>query len=252
MRTTITLAANETATITEKASLSGIYNEITLGQYTRLIVDGAEVTFKHITLERLGTRVIELVNGAQLHVGALGFASMGASIVYRIGAGCALTFDASQWDPEVVANTTFDFASQGSGSLKYFPSSIRNGSTVQTSPAIPKATCSKSPARAAPSASRCATAASSPTGRADDSARRVTRSSPERRSVRPPARAAANAARHGPLRRKRRRHAILGPERYPHARLLCMLSRLSPPSPARSSYRSVNASPRFRRPTSTA
>lgn len=122
MRTTITLAANETATITEKeASLSGVYNEITLGQYTRLIVDGAEVTFKHITLERLGTRVIELVNGAQLHVGALGFASMGASIVYRIGAGCALTFDASQWDPEVVANTTFDFASQGSGSLKYFP-----------------------------------------------------------------------------------------------------------------------------------
>ena len=73
----------------KKASLSGIYNEITLGQYTRLIVDGAEVTFKHITLERLGTRVIELVNGAQLHVGALGFASMGASIVYRIGAGCA-------------------------------------------------------------------------------------------------------------------------------------------------------------------
>ena len=44
-------------------------------------MDGAEVTFKHITLERLGTRVIELVNGAQLHVGALGFASMGASIV---------------------------------------------------------------------------------------------------------------------------------------------------------------------------
>ena len=231
MRTTITLAANETATITEKeASLSGIYNEITLGQYTRLIVDGAEVTFKHITLERLGTRVIELVNGAQLHVGALGFASMGASIVYRIGAGCALTFDASQWDPEVVANTTFDFASQGSGSLKYFPSSIRNGSTVQTSPAIPKATCSKSPARAAPSASRCATAASSPTGRADDSARRVTRSSPERRSVhaRLPAPPQTRPG-HGPLRRKRRRHAILGPERYPHARLLCMLSRLSLP-----------------------
>ena len=166
-----------------------------MGQYTRLIVDGAEVTFKHITLERLGTRVIELVNGAQLHVGALGFASMGASIVYRIGAGCALTFDASQWDPEVVANTTFDFASQGSGSLKYFPSSIRNGSTVQTSPAIPKATCSKSPARAAPSASRCATAASSPTGRADDSARRVTRSlAREAIRARPPARAAANAA----------------------------------------------------------
>ena len=113
-------------------------------------MDGAEVTFKHITLERLGTRVIELVNGAQLRVGALGFASMGASIVYRIGAGCALTFDASQWDPEVVANTTFDFASQGSGSLKYFPSSIRNGSTVPTSPAIPKATCSKSPARQRP------------------------------------------------------------------------------------------------------
>lgn len=37
-------------------------------------------------------------------------------------AGCALTLRAfSQWDPEVVANTTFDFASQGSGTLKYFP-----------------------------------------------------------------------------------------------------------------------------------
>lgn len=37
-----------------------------------------------------------------------------ASIVYRIGAGCALTFDVSQQDPKVVANTTFNFASQGS------------------------------------------------------------------------------------------------------------------------------------------
>ena len=230
MRTTITLAANETATITEKASLSGIYNEITLGQYTRLIVDGAEVTFKHITLERLGTRVIELVNGAQLHVGALGFASMGASIVYRIGAGCALTFDASQWDPEVVANTTFDFASQGSGSLKYFPSSIRNGSTVPTSPAIPKATCSKSPARAAPSASRCATAASSPTGRADDSTRRVTRPFRPRRRVHAASPRRRKLGGHGPLRCKRRRHAILGSERYPHARLLCMPSLACPPS----------------------
>ncbi|MPT39236.1 MAG: hypothetical protein E2603_12195, partial [Achromobacter sp.] len=97
------------------------YAEITLGQYSHLIVDGAEVAFKHITLERLGSRVIELRNGAQLQVGALGFASMGASIIYRIGTGCALVFDASQWDPEVVANTTFDFASQGSGTLKYFP-----------------------------------------------------------------------------------------------------------------------------------
>ena len=254
MRTTITLAANETATITEKASLSGIYNEITLGQYTRLIVDGAEVTFKHITLERLGTRVIELVNGAQLHVGALGFASMGASIVYRIGAGCALTFDASQWDPEVVANTTFDFASQGSGSLKYFPSSIRNGSTVQTSPAIPKATCSKSPARAAPSASRCATAASSPTGRADDSARRVTRSSRPRGDPCTPA---------CPRRRKRGpgmdRYAanagdtpFLAPSGI-RMRAFCMLS-LACPSLSCPLFLpgSVNASPRFRRPTSTA
>ena len=224
-----------------------------MGQYTRLIVDGAEVTFKHITLERLGTRVIELVNGAQLHVGALGFASMGASIVYRIGAGCALTFDASQWDPEVVANTTFDFASQGSGSLKYFPSSIRNGSTVQTSPAIPKATCSKSPARAAPSASRCATAASSPTGRADDSARRVTRSSPERRSVHarlpaPPQtrpgmdRYAANAG----------DTPFLAPSGI---RMRASLHALSPvPSLSCPLFLpgSVNASPRFRRPTSTA
>ena len=254
MRTTITLAANETATITEKeASLSGIYNEITLGQYTRLIVDGAEVTFKHITLERLGTRVIELVNGAQLHVGALGFASMGASIVYRIGAGCALTFDASQWDPEVVANTTFDFASQGSGSLKYFPSSIRNGSTVQTSPAIPKATCSKSPARAAPSASRCATAASSPTGRADDSARRVTRLAREAIRARPPARAAANAARAWTAtpQTPATRHS------WPRAVSACApsLHALSPvPSLSCPLFLpgSVNASPRFRRPTSTA
>ena len=202
-------------------------------------MDGAEVTFKHITLERLGTRVIELVNGAQLHVGALGFASMGASIVYRIGAGCALTFDASQWDPEVVANTTFDFASQGSGSLKYFPSSIRNGSTVPTSPAIPTATCSKSPARAAPSASRCATAASSPTGRADDSARRVTRSSRPRGGACTPA---------SPRRRKRGP----GTDRYAanagdtpflapsgirmHAFSACSLSPVRPPSPARSSF----------------
>ncbi|AYD63624.1 hypothetical protein YH64_001245 [Achromobacter sp. LC458] len=122
MSTTITLAANEAATITEKeVGHSGTYAEVTLGQYSHLVVDGAEVAFKHITLERLGSRVIELRNGAQLQVGALGFASMGASIVYRIGVGCALTFDASQWDPEVVANTTFDFASQGSGTLKYFP-----------------------------------------------------------------------------------------------------------------------------------
>jgi hypothetical protein len=122
MSHTITLAANETATLTAKeANASGVYSEITLGQYSHLLVDGAEVSFKHITLERLGSRIIELSNGAQLHVGALGFASMGASITYRIGAGCALTFDASQWDPEVVANTTFDFASQGSGTLKYFP-----------------------------------------------------------------------------------------------------------------------------------
>ncbi|KRC76331.1 hypothetical protein D3C87_345250 [compost metagenome] len=122
MPSTLTLAANETAVITEKdAGASGIFAEITLGQYSHLIVESAEVTFKHITLERLGSRVIELRDGAQLHVGALGFASMGASIIYRIGTGCALTFDASQWDPEVVANTTFDFASQGSGTLKYFP-----------------------------------------------------------------------------------------------------------------------------------
>lgn len=68
MRNTITLAANEAATITEKeASLSGAYNEVTLGQYAHLTVDGAEVTFKHITLERLGSRVIELVNGCLLY-----------------------------------------------------------------------------------------------------------------------------------------------------------------------------------------
>jgi hypothetical protein len=122
MLSTILLAANETATLTEKeAAPTGIYGDVTLGQYSHLIVDGAEVTFKHVTLERLGSRIIELRNGAQLHVGALGFASMGASIVYRIGAGCVITYDASQWDPEVVANTTFDFASQGSGTLKYFP-----------------------------------------------------------------------------------------------------------------------------------
>lgn len=122
MPSTITLAANETATLTEKETgPTGVCSEVTLGQYSHLIVDGAEVDFKRITLERLGSRIIELRNGAQLHVGALGFASMGASIIYRIGTGCALIFDASQWDPEVVANTTFDFASQGSGTLKYFP-----------------------------------------------------------------------------------------------------------------------------------
>ena len=122
MLSTITLAANETTILTDKeAGASRVYGDITLGQYSHLIVDGVEATFKHVTLERLGSRVIELRNGAQLHVGALGFASMGASIIYRIGTGCVLTYDASQWDPEVVANTTFDFASQGSGTLKYFP-----------------------------------------------------------------------------------------------------------------------------------
>lgn len=122
MSNTITLAASETATISnEDANKTGAYEEIILGQYSHLIVQGAEVTFKHITLERLGTRCIELTDGAQLHVGALAFSSMGASITYRIGPNCSLVFDASQWDPEVVANTTFEFASEGSGSLKYFP-----------------------------------------------------------------------------------------------------------------------------------
>src|SRR3546814_11318457 len=89
--------------------------------YEHLSVDGWHVAFKQSTLGRLGSRVSELVNGASLHVGALGFASMGASIVYRIGADCSMVFDASQWDPEVVANTTFEFASHGSGTLKYSP-----------------------------------------------------------------------------------------------------------------------------------
>jgi len=120
--TTLALAANASQTITcQEAGPATTYDEITLGQYAHLILDGVEASAKQIILERLGTRVIELVNGAHLHVGALGFASMGASIVYRIGAHCSMVFDASQWDPEVVANTTFEFASQGTGKLKYFP-----------------------------------------------------------------------------------------------------------------------------------
>ncbi len=120
--TILALAANEAQTINDQnISPTMAYGEIRLGQYAHLTLDGVQVSFKHVTLERLGTRVIELVNGASLHVGALGFASMGASIVYRIGAACSMVFDASQWDPEVVANTTFEFASQGSGTLKYFP-----------------------------------------------------------------------------------------------------------------------------------
>jgi len=120
--TTLALAANASQTLdSQNVSPTATYGEVTLGQYAHLILDGVPVSFKTITLQRLGSRVIELRNGASLHVGALGFASMGASIVYRIGAQCSMVFDASQWDPEVVANTTFEFASQGSGTLKYFP-----------------------------------------------------------------------------------------------------------------------------------
>lgn len=119
---TLALAANALHTVNaENAGPTATYGEITLGQYAHLVLDGIPVAAKLITLERLGTRTIELRNGASLHVGALGFASMGASITYRIGAQCSMVFDASQWDPEVVANTTFEFASQGTGTLKYFP-----------------------------------------------------------------------------------------------------------------------------------
>jgi len=119
---TLALAANASQTV-DAATLSpsASYDEVTLGQYAHLVLDGVQVSFKQITLERLGARLVELVNGASLHAGTLGFASMGASITYRIGAHCAMVFDASQWDPEVVANTTFEFASQGSGTLRYFP-----------------------------------------------------------------------------------------------------------------------------------
>ncbi len=118
----MTLNANETATLDDTdAPASGRYGQVTLGPHSHLIVDGAELAFKHVTLERLGSRIIELRNGAQLHVDALGFAGMGASIVYRIGIGCGITYDASQWDPKALANTTFDFASEGSSSLKYVP-----------------------------------------------------------------------------------------------------------------------------------
>ncbi len=118
----MTLNANETATLAGRdAPASGLYGEVTLGPHSHLIVDGAELAFKHVTLERQGSRIIELRNGAQLHVGALGFAGMGASIVYRIGIGCGITYDASQCDPKAVANTTFDFASEGSYTLTHFP-----------------------------------------------------------------------------------------------------------------------------------
>ncbi|GAB1578289.1 hypothetical protein [Bordetella petrii] len=119
---TLALAAHASQTI-DAATLSpsASYDEVTLGQHARLVLDGVQASFKQLILERLGARMVELVNGASLHAGALGFASMGAAITYRIGARCSLVFDASQWDPEVVANTTFEFASQGSGTLRYFP-----------------------------------------------------------------------------------------------------------------------------------
>ena len=111
MPSTIALAARETATLTAMdAAASGIYGEVTLGQDSHLIVDGAELAFRRVTLQRLGSRIIELRNGAQLHVCALGLAGAGASIVYRIGAGCVVSYDTSQWDPEVGAHTTFDLA----------------------------------------------------------------------------------------------------------------------------------------------
>lgn len=116
------LAANQTEIIGHKnAPAGGSYKEVVLGQQSRLVIDAVELVLNDITLERLGPRTIELINGATVRLGELAFASMGASILYRIGADCTLVLDANLSEPEVVALTTIEFASGGSGRLRYAP-----------------------------------------------------------------------------------------------------------------------------------
>jgi len=116
------LAANQTEIVGEKnVPASGIFRDVKLGQRSRLILEGVEVTLDDITLDRIGTRSVELINGAALSLGEVSFASLGASIVYRIGPGCSLTLDANLAEPEIIENTTIEFASDGTGSLKFAP-----------------------------------------------------------------------------------------------------------------------------------
>src|SRR3546814_6878675 len=64
--TTLALAANATQTLNDQnVSPTAAYGDVTLGQYAHLILDGGHVSFKQSTLERLGSRVIELANGAR-------------------------------------------------------------------------------------------------------------------------------------------------------------------------------------------
>jgi len=116
------LAANQTEVIGEKNTpASGVYRDVKLGPHCRLILDGVEVALEDITLERIGTRSVELINGASLTLGEVAFASIGAGIAYRIGPGCSLLLDANRAEPEIIENTTVEFASNGTGTLKFVP-----------------------------------------------------------------------------------------------------------------------------------
>jgi len=118
----LTLAANQTEIIgSRNAPAGGGFTEVALGQQSRLVIDAVELVLNDMTLARSGPRIVELINGATLRLGALAFASMGASIRYRIGAGCTLVLDANLSEPELLSLTTIEFASAGSGRLRYAP-----------------------------------------------------------------------------------------------------------------------------------
>lgn len=116
------LAAHETEIIgPSNAPAGGVYKGVVLAQQSKLVLDGVELVLNDITLERLGPRTVDLINGATVRIGELAFASIGASVLYRIGPGCMLVMDANLSEPEVVAMTTVEFASGGTGRLRYAP-----------------------------------------------------------------------------------------------------------------------------------
>jgi len=144
------LAAGQTEVVGEaNLAASGVYRDVRLGPYSRLVLEGVAARLDGVTLARVGTRSIELLAGASLTVGELFFASIGASIVYRIGPGCTLALDANLAEPEIIENTTIEFASGGTGTLVFAPfanpewralpvlAGWQEGDTVELAPSRP-------------------------------------------------------------------------------------------------------------------
>jgi len=118
---TLKLAAHQTEIIGRgNAPPEGEFGEVLLGYQSRLLIDAVELSFGAITLERIGSRTVELINGACLRLGALAFASLGAGVLYRIGARCTLEFDANLSEPEAVSHTTIVFV-HATARLRYLP-----------------------------------------------------------------------------------------------------------------------------------